>query len=341
MQPTSRREFLAVAGATLAAVSAQVSLAGSARPRQRVIIDNDFAGDPDGLYQTAHHLLCPSVDVRMLIGSHSHEAEDWGHGRISSTMHAARASELAKLVGGTRGLPILAGLDHGLATLGGPRSGPCAQAIIAEALREADGVPLYYAAGAGLTELANAWLLEPRIGPRIRLVWIGGSEYAGVTPPPGPHEAEYNLTIDIQAAQVIFNRSDIEIWQIPRNTYRQMLIGWGELESRSRKCGHLGSFLADSVAGIRQMLDSAPAAARLSAGDAYILGDSPLVTLTALQSPFQPDASSSAYEVRRCPAINDKGQYVVSKSGRNIRVYTRIDSRLTFEDMFARFGALV
>jgi hypothetical protein len=36
----------------------------------RVIVDNDFSGDPDGLFQMAHLLLSPSVDIRGIIGSH-------------------------------------------------------------------------------------------------------------------------------------------------------------------------------------------------------------------------------------------------------------------------------
>ena len=36
----------------------------------RIIIDNDFAGDPDGLFQLAHYLLCPSVKIPLIIGSH-------------------------------------------------------------------------------------------------------------------------------------------------------------------------------------------------------------------------------------------------------------------------------
>lgn len=32
-------------------------------PRARVIIDNDFSGDPDDLYQLVHHLLSPSVEI--------------------------------------------------------------------------------------------------------------------------------------------------------------------------------------------------------------------------------------------------------------------------------------
>ena len=37
--------------------------------RARVIIDNDFAGDPDGLFQLAHHVLCTSVEVVQVIAS--------------------------------------------------------------------------------------------------------------------------------------------------------------------------------------------------------------------------------------------------------------------------------
>ena len=44
--------------------------APAAGPRFRVISDNDYAGDPDGLYQLAHHALSPSVELRAVIGSH-------------------------------------------------------------------------------------------------------------------------------------------------------------------------------------------------------------------------------------------------------------------------------
>ncbi|MET0729471.1 MAG: nucleoside hydrolase, partial [Acidimicrobiales bacterium] len=38
------------------------------KPRVRVILDNDYAGDPDGLVELAHHLLSPGVDIRFVIG---------------------------------------------------------------------------------------------------------------------------------------------------------------------------------------------------------------------------------------------------------------------------------
>lgn len=61
--------LLAVAGLPLQGAWAQ-GAQGEAAPRMRVIIDNDFSGDPDGLFQLAHHLLSPSVEVRGIIGSH-------------------------------------------------------------------------------------------------------------------------------------------------------------------------------------------------------------------------------------------------------------------------------
>ena len=43
-------------------------LTGTA-PRTRVIVDNDFAGDPDDLFQLAHHLLVEGTEVRGVVVS--------------------------------------------------------------------------------------------------------------------------------------------------------------------------------------------------------------------------------------------------------------------------------
>jgi purine nucleosidase len=79
-------------------------------------------------------------------------------------------------------------------------------------------LPLFATFGAGLTELASAYLLEPRIAERLTAVWIGGREYPDLAPaPPGASGIEYNLDVDVKAAQVVFNESTIPIWQVPRN----------------------------------------------------------------------------------------------------------------------------
>jgi len=309
-------------------------------PRCRVILDNDFAGDPDGLFQAAHHLLSPSVDVRLIVGSHLHKVESLGSSGEQATNAASKVRQMLLLMPGARRPPVLAGAEQALASATGVAPTAAAQAIIAEAMRGDTDLPLYYCAGAGLTDLATAWLLEPRIGRRLTLVWIGGPEYADLAPPPpGPHEAEYNLTIDLLATQLIFNRSDFEIWQVPRSSYRQMLVSFAALQAQVRTTGPLGVFLVDCLEDVMRKLRAAPPPYDKGLGEAYVLGDSPLVTLTALQSPFQPEASSSRYVLRPRPTVTAAGEYAKSGGHRSIRVYTQIDARLTFEDLYAKLAA--
>lgn len=72
------------------------------------------------------------------------------------------------------------------------------QFIIDEAMKDSDE-PLYIALQAGLTDLAAAYLTEPRIAEKITAaVWIGGSAY-----PCGGRES--NFQQDIYAAQVLFD----------------------------------------------------------------------------------------------------------------------------------------
>jgi hypothetical protein len=75
---------------------------------------------------------------------------------------------------------------------------------------------------------------------------------------------------------------------------------------------------------------------KLNIGETYILGDSPLVLLTALQSSFEADPSSSEYVSKLCPTISSDGNYEPNPNGRKIRVYQRLDTNLMFNDFFAK-----
>ena len=66
------------------------------------------------------------------------------------------------------------------------------------------------------------------------------------------------------------------------------------------------------------------------------MGDSPLVTFTALQTAYQPDTSSSKHVLRPVPIIGDDGLYIDDPQSRPIRVYTEGDVRLTFEDLYLK-----
>src|SRR3712207_9481206 len=86
-----------------------------------------------------------------------------------------------------------------------------------------------------------------RSADRLTAVWIGGPEYSDpAPPPPGASGMEYNLRIDVTAAQVVFNDSTIPLWQVPRNVYRQCLVSMTELLHRL-PAGPLGDYLYGEI----------------------------------------------------------------------------------------------
>jgi inosine-uridine nucleoside N-ribohydrolase len=306
-----------------------------AAPRARVIVDNDFSGDPDGLVQLAHHLLSPSVEVRAVIGSHLRPGDPFDPSESTADNAAEAARRVVGLLGMSGTVPVVAGSNRALPDRATPIRSAATDAIIAEAMREDTDLPLFLACGAGLTEVASAWLLEPRIAGRLTVVWIGGPEHPGLAaPPPGSVGAEYNLAIDIPAAQAVFNDSSLPLWQVPRDAYRQTLVSTAELMLRVRPHGAVGAHLFGAVTAVSAMA----AGHGIHLGETYIMGDSPLVLLTALQSAFEPDPSSSAYVTRALPEVDDAGEYVSGSAGRLARVYTRLDTRLMFEDLFAKLA---
>ena len=132
--------------------------------RCRVIIDNDFSGDPDDLFQLAHHALSPSVEIPFVIGSHLAPGDPFDPSDRQAQNAAAVARELLGLIGAD--IPVIAGSETGLDDPATPKPGPAVDAIIREAMRDDTDLPLYLALGAGLTELAGALLIEPRIAER-------------------------------------------------------------------------------------------------------------------------------------------------------------------------------
>jgi purine nucleosidase len=305
-----------------------------AGPRMRVVMDNDYSGDPDGLYQLVHHLLSPSVEVRAVIGSALRAGDRFDASDRTATNAHRKVLEILALMGLEDRIRALEGSNAPLADRRTPQLSAGARGLVAEAMRTDTDLPLYAVFGASLTQLASAWLMEPRIEDRLTAVWIGGPEYPGVPAPPGGEVSEYNLRIDITAAQVVFNDSAIPLWQVPRNAYRETLVSMAELEAEVRPLGALGAHLFDSLVRVFEL-----AARDSPLGETYALGDSPLVLLTALQSSFQPDPSSSRYEVLAAPEIGDDGAYVLGTGGRDIRVYGRLDVRLLVADLYAKLRA--
>ena len=134
---------------------------------------------------------------------------------------------------------------------------------------------------------------------------------------------EYNLNLTIPAARMIFNDSDVRLWQIPRDAYRQCLYGFDEIKLKLAPYGKIGEILASSLERMQ----------RFSTKEMYVLGDSPLVLVSSLQTFFEPDTASCDFETTKAPYITESGSYDFSRSGREIRVYTHLDNALMFRDM--------
>lgn len=297
-------------------------------PRARVIIDNDFAGDPDGLFQLAHHVLCTSVAIMQVIASRVPDSM-LTPGQDFIADGVAAADEVLRLAGSSLRC------EHGSPTAlvaGEPAvASPTVQAIISEALRDDTDLPLYFAAGAGLTALASALLIEPRIADRLTLVWIGGHGYDTVAETP-----EFNASCDLVAAQIVF-RSPMSIWQVPESTYGQCLVSWAELDRDIAAHSILGTHLVERWRSFTHMVEKFFGG---SLGECAVLGDSPLVVLTALQGTFQPAPSSSPSCLQSRRPIENDGSYGEPLTALPpVRVFTGIDTRLMYGDLAAKLAA--
>lgn len=304
--------------------------------RYSVIIDNDFCGDPDGLFQLVHHVLSSSCDIKGIVGAHLNGRGGFSQieGADDAEKSVNKVNELLDVMGMKGKFKVVGGAAVGMTDPQQPIVSDGAKLIVEEALKATPQNPLYVCVGGPLTDIASAWLMNPEIGKNIILIWIGGQEYSetGAIVPPGYSMPEYNLNLSIAAACTVFNQSDIRIWQIPRDVYRQCMYSMAELELKVRPYGKVGEYLYQSLAGIMNMGKSRG----FSMGETYILGDSPLVLMTALMSNFETDPASSHYQYVTAPTIAEDGSYRYNHNGRRIRVYDRIDTRMMFADMEAK-----
>jgi inosine-uridine nucleoside N-ribohydrolase len=302
-------------------------------PRFRVIMDNDFGGDPDGLFALTHLVLSPSVEVRGIIGSHLNANDGFDKSKTQADNAVKKAAEMLAVLKMKDRFPLVAGSNTAMVNDTTPVKSAAVDLIIKEASRTDTSLPLYILCGAGLTEIASAVLTDPKIADKVTLIWIGGPEYLDIAiPPPNYSNPEYNLNIDIAAARAVFNHSQLKLWQIPRDGYRQAILPWSELHTKIKPQGETGKYLT----GVLESLMARIQQYKLNLGEVYILGDSPLVLLTALQSSFEADPSSSEYVLKPCPLINAQGGYEYNANGRNIRVYRKLDINLMFNDFFAK-----
>ena len=293
--------------------------------RTKVIVDNDLCGDADGLFALAHQLLCKSINIRGVVGAHLSERGGFTNAANTAQASVDKTNELLEAMGMTGKVKVVPGASEKMTAPDRPQDSEGARLIIEEARLCTPENPLYVLVGGPLTDIASSLLIDPSISKNIIVVWIGGQEYGFGHQKPwvGVSDVEYNLNLSIAAGRMIFNDSDVRLWQVPRDAYRRCLYGMDEIELKIKPYGKLGEYLDASLAGMK----------RFSAKEEYVLGDSPLVLLSSLQTFFEPDTSSSDFVEVNAPYITEEGLYDFTRPGRKIRVYTLLDTALMFRDM--------
>ena len=304
--------------------------------RMRVIIDNDYSGDPDGMFQLAHHLLSPSVNIVGIIGGHVdaiEEREKFNEGQNSADAATESAKELMSILGQQDRCPVVPGATHGMISPTEPLDSEGAQLIIREALRSDTEQPLYICCGGGLTNIASALLLHPEIASKCIVIWIGGPEYADLSLVYDNFTAlEPNLNIDPISAQTIFNETEAQLIQVPRNMYRKCLYPVSKAMHDLRPLGTLGNYLTnrmkDAMDGWNNMFGPC-------IGESYILGDSPLVLLTALM--ISDLADGCVMVNHKAPYVTKDYEFIENPNGRNIKVCTWLNLSMLYADMQCKF----
>lgn len=299
------------AGASGSGMGAFVPAKGS---KSRVLMVNDLAGDFDGLFAAAHAVMSPSIELRGLISSNAQGQDQTG------TRGLQLGGEMLRLMRAQQRVPMLAGAETKLAAETHAVASAGTQRIIDEAMRTDTRLPLFVAVGGGLTEVASALILKPEIAERMTLVWIGGGM-------PG----EYNFTIDPVAARHIFNETEVPIWQVPADVYAMCQVSMTELQAYVAPCGAIGAWLYNQALGVDQLLKDYP----INPGETWSMGDSPLILLTALGD-FAGRVGNNSYTSVVTPWLSTNGVAQARESGRKIRLYERIDTRLMFSDFYAK-----
>jgi purine nucleosidase len=133
---------------------------------------------------------------------------------------------------------------------------------------------------------------------------------------------------------VVFNDTAVPIWQINSPVYSQSVISNTEIQRGLLPCGRAGAFLWNEL----YTRIEAFSLAGFNMGEAYSMGDNPLVVVTALTNAYDANgpAGTSLFTTIQAPTLNANGTYTPNPSGRNIRLYTSIDTRLMFGDFFAK-----
>ena len=273
-------------------------------------MDTDAKNEVDDQFAIVQAVLSESFDLRGVIDAH------FGMSKSEHSMQDSydEIEKVLSFMNKSDSVEIFHGAEKALESEGMPRESEGTKLIIEEAMKD-DERPLYVAFLGPLTDMASALLLNPEIAKRnVIVIWIGGRDW-----PAGGWE--YNLNNDVCAANVVF-KSQVQLWQVPRNVYRMMPVSFAELMNRVHPYGKIGQYLTENVITFNNEWVSRPSEYR-------ILGDSPAVGIILFND-------CGEWEWKPAPEFDEHMNYVHNGQNRPIKVYKNIDARFILEDLYAK-----
>ena len=284
--------------------------------RIRMIVDTDAANEADDQFAIMHHLLTPSFDIRGIIATHFEGKSSDGKSMEQSYEEIRKVLRLAQI----DDIQVCRGCIHPLSSTQEVPDAEGVDLIIEEALKE-DERPLYIAVQGAATNVAAALNKAPEIGERIIVLWNGG----GVYPNGG---WEFNLMQDIDACRVLL-QSKACVWQSPIDVYSRFEISMAELARRIRPCGEIGAYLFEQLLAENEIEYRIPLP-EFRRGENWSLGDNTTIAM------LLENQATGHWYLRKAPKINDDMTYSDDPEGKEIKVFTDLNYRMSLEDLYAK-----
>jgi hypothetical protein len=291
-----------------------------------MIVHTDCVNEADDQYALAHFLMTPKFDIRGIVAGHFDSATKFNLSQYKEC-ETAKASfneinHVLDLMALKGKYPVVLGAGIAIPDEETPELSEGAEFIIKEALLD-DPRRLFIACQRSVTDIVSAILIEPRICGRMTAIWIGGGIY------PKGGQKEFNFGGDINAANVLF-RSPMPVWQIPMDVYKTCIVSLAELQLKVKPCGRVGEYLFSQLVTLNEKLGFIP---HWPNGENWCLGDQPAVSVL-----LQEVDGDTIFTEIPAPLFDKDSNYIHCTGNRNIRVYTKIDIRLTMEDFFAKLA---
>ena len=279
----------------------------------RLIIDTDAKNEADDQYAIVHALLTPKFIIKGII------AAQFGTRRTHESMNESflEIQKVLKLMNVENNYRIEHGYEKSLFADDEIITTEGSELIINEALSN-DAKRLVCIFLGPLTDMAIALNKCPEIENKVTVIWIGG----GVWPNGGD---EFNLSNDIIAANIVY-KSNVELWQVPRNMYSRVRVSLAELQRKVQPCGEIGNYLFEQMVEFNNAMGNNPG---WPLGESWALGDSAAIGLLI-------DDQNFNYDLVPAPFVRDDMSYCHENGNRLIRMYNSIDSRFILEDFFSK-----